>query len=98
MRRPTVDAEALGPWSLGMSRAFRQGFGPSALNDQRAGDGIRTVFRVEADWSRVEVEINHNKHLATIAPCERGTGVSCAPRSHVVGTRTSSTARPQSAT
>ncbi len=66
MRRHTVDAEVLGPWSLTTSRAFWEGLGPSALNDQRAGDGIRTVFQVESDWSRAEVEVTQRDHLATI--------------------------------
>jgi DNA-3-methyladenine glycosylase II len=47
MRRHAVDAEVLGPWSLVTSRAFWEGFSPAALDDQPAGDGIRTVFRVE---------------------------------------------------
>ena len=67
MRRHTVDAEVLGPWSLTTSRAFWEGFVPSALGDQRSGDGIRTVFRVEADWSRAEVEVTQRDHLATIS-------------------------------
>jgi len=66
MRRHTVDTEVLGPWSLMTSRAFWEGFSPSALNDQRAGDGIRTVFRVESDWSRAEVEVTQRDHLATV--------------------------------
>ncbi len=66
MRRHTVDAEVLGPWSLMTSRAFWEGFSPAALSDQRAGDGIRTVFRVESDWSRAEVEVTQHDHLATI--------------------------------
>ncbi len=66
MRGHTVDAEVLGPWSLRTSRAFWEGFSPSALSDQRAGDGIRTVFRVESDWSRAEVELTQRDHLATI--------------------------------
>jgi DNA-3-methyladenine glycosylase II len=61
-----VEAEVLGPWSLTTSRAFWEGFSPSALDEQRAGDGIRTVFRVEADWSRAEVEVTQHGHLATI--------------------------------
>lgn len=57
MRRHTADAEVLGPRSLTTSRAFWEGFSPSALDAQRAGDGIRTVFRVEADWFRAEAEV-----------------------------------------
>ena len=67
MRRHTIDAEVLGPWSVTTSRAFWEGFSPSALDDQRAGDGIRTVFRVEADWSRVEVQVTQRDHVATIS-------------------------------
>ncbi len=67
MRRHTVDAEVLGPWSLTTSRVFCEGFSPAALDHQRAGDGIRTVFRVEADWSRAEVEVTQRDHLATIS-------------------------------
>jgi len=57
----------LGPWSITTSRAFWEGFSPSALDEQRAGDGIRTVFRVEADWSRAEVEVTQRDDLATIS-------------------------------
>jgi len=67
MRRHTVETEVLGPWSLTTSRAFWEGFRPAALDNQRAGDGIRTVFRVEADWSRAEAEVTQRDHLATIS-------------------------------
>jgi len=67
MRRHAVDAEVLGPWSLITSRAFWEGFSPAALDDQRAGDGIRTVFRVEADWSRAEAQVTQRDNLATIS-------------------------------
>jgi len=67
MRRHTLDAQVLSPWSLTTSRAFWEGFSPSALDAQRAGDGIRTVFRVEADWSRAEAEVTQHGHLATIS-------------------------------
>ncbi len=63
MRRHTVEVEVLGPWSLTTSRAFWEGFSPAALPGQRAGDGIRTVFRVEADWSRAEVDVTHHGSL-----------------------------------
>ncbi len=67
MRRHTIEAEVLGPWSLTTSRAFWEGFSPSALADQRAGHGIHTVFRVEADWSRAEAQVTQRDHLATIS-------------------------------
>ena len=67
MRRHTIEAEVLGPWSLITSRAFWEGFSPAALDDQSAGAGIRTVFRVEADWSRAEAQVTQRDHLATIS-------------------------------
>lgn len=67
MRRHTVDVEVLGPWSLATSRAFWEGFSPAALAEQRAANGIRTVFRVEADWSRAEVEVTQHADLASIS-------------------------------
>jgi len=67
MRRHTIDAEVLGPWSLSTSRAFWEGFSPAVLDDQRAGHGIRTVFRVEADWSRAEAQVTQREHLASIS-------------------------------
>jgi DNA-3-methyladenine glycosylase II len=67
MRRHTIDAEVLGPWSLSTSRAFWEGFSPAALDDQPAGDRIRTVFRVEADWSRAEAQVTQREHLASIS-------------------------------
>jgi DNA-3-methyladenine glycosylase II len=45
-----------GPWSLATSRAFWEGFSPSALV-ATDGDALRTVFRVERDWSRAAVEV-----------------------------------------
>ncbi len=67
MKRHTVDTQVLGPWSLTTSRAFWEGFSPSALGGQRAGDGIRTVFRVETDWSRAEAQVTQREHLASIS-------------------------------
>lgn len=67
MKRHTVDVEVLGPWSLTTSRAFWEGFSPSALLEQRADDGIRTVFLAEADWSRAEVEVTQRADLARIS-------------------------------
>ncbi len=67
MRRHAVDAEVLGPLSLITSRAFWEGFSPAALVGQRAGAGIRTVFRVEADWSRAEAQVTQREHLASIS-------------------------------
>lgn len=66
MRRHTVDAHVLGSWSLTTSRAFWEGFSPAALDDRRTGDGIATVFRVDADWSRAEAAVTQREQVATI--------------------------------
>lgn len=66
MRRHTLEAQVLGPWSLTTSREFWEGFSPAALPEPCAKDGIRTVFRVEADWSWAEAQVTQSANLATI--------------------------------
>lgn len=61
-----MDVRVLGPWSLSTSRAFWEGFAPAALDEGQAADSIRTVFRVEADWSRAEVVVTQSDDLAVI--------------------------------
>ena len=56
MTRHVVDVEVLGPWSLATSREFWEQFSPAALA-RRDGSELRTVFRVERDWSRAEVRV-----------------------------------------
>ena len=67
MRRHTLQTEVLGPWSLTTSRAFWEGFSPSALEPQQPGDRIRTAFRVDADWSSATATITQHGNSATIA-------------------------------
>jgi DNA-3-methyladenine glycosylase II len=66
-RRRPLDLPVLGPWSLAASRAFWEGFSPAALDDQGGGGAIRTVFRVEADWSRAEVTVTQREQDARIS-------------------------------
>lgn len=56
MRRHEITVAVRGPWSLATSRVFWEGFTPSALA-AADGDALRTVFRVERDWSRAAVEV-----------------------------------------
>jgi DNA-3-methyladenine glycosylase II len=56
VRRHETTVAVRGPWSLATSRAFWEGFTPSALAAED-GDALRTVFRVERDWSRAAVEV-----------------------------------------
>jgi DNA-3-methyladenine glycosylase II len=57
MAEYVAEFEVLGPWSLGTSRRFWEGFTPAALAGRPAGPGLRTVFCAEGDWRRAEVEV-----------------------------------------
>ena len=48
MATHTTTRDVLGPWSLSTSRAFWEGFAPSALPADDGADRLRTVFLVEA--------------------------------------------------
>jgi DNA-3-methyladenine glycosylase II len=62
----TATIDVLGPWSLATSREFWEGFTPSALGGQ-GGDGVlRTVFRVDADWSRAQAEVRQDGGTALV--------------------------------
>ena len=64
----------LGPWSLTTSRAFWEGFTPSALPVRPAQDEevLRIVFRVEADWSRAETTVSQHGVAARITVSGEG--------------------------
>ena len=66
MKRHQIEVEVLGPWSLSTSRAFWENFSPSALLPQGAKERLRTVFRVEADWSQAAVEVTQHDNVAGI--------------------------------
>lgn len=57
MGRHKLNVEVLGPWSLATSRAFWEGFAPAVLPGQDHRQQLRSVFRVETDWRRAEVEV-----------------------------------------
>jgi DNA-3-methyladenine glycosylase II len=52
-----VSIDVQGPWSLATSRRFWEGFSPAALAAQPGPETLRTVFRVDRDWSRAAVEV-----------------------------------------
>ncbi|WP_375475694.1 DNA-3-methyladenine glycosylase family protein [uncultured Jatrophihabitans sp.] len=64
----TVKITVLGPWSLKTSRQFWEGFTPAALPQSPRDDdpALRTVFRVDADWSAATAEVTQHGHTATI--------------------------------
>ena len=67
MTRHATSAQVLGPWSLATSRAFWEGFAPAELQHQDEGSTLRTVFRVDADWSWAEVEVTQRDDTAHLA-------------------------------
>lgn len=58
-----------GPWSLATSRRFWEGFTPAALTapPQSNDHALRTVFRVDTDWSVAYAEVTQDQQTATIA-------------------------------
>jgi DNA-3-methyladenine glycosylase II len=77
MARHVTTVAVSGPWSLATSRRFWEGFTPSALTGQEAENGksdkedkedasLRTVFRVDADWSRAEAEVAQHGDQAAV--------------------------------
>ncbi len=48
-----------GPWSLATSKRFWEGFSPNALRGQ-GDDLLHAAFRVDRDWSRVEVDVQQD--------------------------------------
>jgi DNA-3-methyladenine glycosylase II len=58
--------EVLGPWSLKTSRQFWEGFAPAALTTAQQPDALRTVFRVDGDWSRAEVHVSQQANTARL--------------------------------
>lgn len=71
-RRHEVTVEVLGPWSLSTSRAFWEGFTPAALDRQDDDGRLRTVFRVDADWSRAEAEVTQDDGTTRVAVVGEG--------------------------
>jgi DNA-3-methyladenine glycosylase II len=73
MTRHVTTTEVSGPWSLATCRRFWEGFTPSALKEQAAGeqqdgaDRLSTVFRVDADWSAAAAVVTQHGQQATIA-------------------------------
>ncbi|MET0134255.1 MAG: DNA-3-methyladenine glycosylase 2 family protein [Kibdelosporangium sp.] len=66
MTRHEVTVDVLGPWSLATSEQFWEGFAPAALISQDQPGELRTVFRVEGDWSRAEVQVTQEDRRARI--------------------------------
>ncbi len=66
MARQEVDVEVLGPWSLATSRTFWEGFAPASLPKRGETNQLRSVFCVEGDWSRAEVEVTQQAGTARL--------------------------------
>lgn len=68
MAQHTVRFRVRGPWSLTTSRTFWEGFTPAALPDRAGRDDsvLRTVFRVDADWSSAQADVAQHGETAVI--------------------------------
>lgn len=68
MSRTTLASEhpVSGPWSLATSRAFWEGFAPSALAASDSLEALRTVFVCDSDWRRVEAVVRQSGSVARI--------------------------------
>lgn len=64
--RHDVTVEIIGPWSLATSKRFWEGFTPAALPGSIDPDRLQTVFRVDHDWSRAEVEVTQDSTAAVL--------------------------------
>ncbi|MDQ6946563.1 MAG: DNA-3-methyladenine glycosylase 2 family protein [Actinomycetota bacterium] len=72
MKRREITVEVLGPWSLATSRAFWEGFAPAALFSQGDPHQLRSVFRGEDDWQRVETTVTQHGPTARVAVAGNG--------------------------
>ena len=66
MSRHSVSVPLRGPWSLVASRRAWKGFAPAPLPGATADDRLRTVFRVEGDWTRAEALVRQDGHTAEL--------------------------------
>jgi len=66
MSRHETRVDVRGPWSLATSRRFWEGFAPAALPGQADDGHLRTVFRVEADWSSAAAEVTQDGAVARV--------------------------------
>jgi DNA-3-methyladenine glycosylase II len=72
MTEHEVVVDVRGPWSLTTSRAFWEGFTPSALPGGDDEQRLRTIFRVEADWSRAEASVRQEGASARVVVAGNG--------------------------
>jgi DNA-3-methyladenine glycosylase II len=66
MGRYEVEVGVLGPWSLATSKAFWEGFAPSALAPRGETQQLRSAFCVEGDWRRAEVGVTQEGSTARV--------------------------------
>ncbi|MDX8052894.1 DNA-3-methyladenine glycosylase 2 family protein [Lentzea sp. BCCO 10_0798] len=61
-----VEVAVQGPWSWATSRAFWEGFTPSAL-PEREGEALQATFLVEGEWRRAEVSVTQRGATAVLS-------------------------------
>lgn len=62
-----VEVAVQGPWSLATSRAFWEGFTPSALPSHASGEALRATFLVEGEWRRASVSVTQRGATAVLS-------------------------------
>jgi DNA-3-methyladenine glycosylase II len=81
VRHHETTVEVRGPWSLATSKAFWEGFTPKVLSaDDDSVDRLRSVFRVDHDWSRAEVEVTQRDAAARVVVTATATSTQPPPR------------------
>src|SRR4051812_17115597 len=65
MAHHRIEVAVQGPWSLATSRAFWEGFTPSAL-PQREGEALRATFLVEGEWRSASVSVTQRGATAVL--------------------------------
>lgn len=61
-----VEVAVQGPWSLATSRAFWEGFTPSAL-PSRSGEALQATFLLEGEWRRASVSVTQRGATAFLS-------------------------------
>lgn len=66
MARHKLEVDVRGPWSLAISKSFWEDFAPAALPAGDRTPRLRSVFRVEGDWSRAQIEVTQQRSRASV--------------------------------
>ncbi len=66
MVQHSVAVDVIGPWNLARCLDFWKGFVPGKVGPGSGSSALRSVFLVEADWTRAETVVRQEGSVATI--------------------------------